>query len=156
MAISSISSGSTAHRTSALNKKNSLQQRSSDFSSLASALSTNNLASAQNAFSALQKDAQSIPATQGSSQATAQSLQQVQSDARALAASLTSGNVGAAQKAFATLQQDSTKAHLHGHHHGGGGARVAGSANGLSGSQSSELLATQAIGSVGSTLNVTA
>ena len=155
MAISSISSGSTAHRTSALNKKNSLQQRSSDFSSLASALSTNNLSSAQNAFSALQKDAQSIPATQGSSQATTQSLQQVQSDARALAASLASGNVGAAQKAFATLKQDSTKAHLHAHHHGSG-AHAAGSASDPNAAASSELLATQAIGSVGSTLNVTA
>jgi hypothetical protein len=149
MAISGIFSGSTAHGASVLNKNNSLQQRSSDFSSLASALGSNNLTSAQNAFSALQKDAQSIPATQGSSQVTAQSLQQVQSDARALAASLTSGNVGAAQKAFANLKQYSTKAHLHGHHHGGG-------ASNLSAAASSELLATQAIGSVGSTLNLTA
>jgi hypothetical protein len=149
MAISSISSGSTAQRAPGLNKKNSLQQRSTDFSCLASALGSNNLTSAQNAFSALQKDAQSIPATQASSQATAQSLQQVQSDARALAASLTSGNVGGAQKAFANLKQDSAKAHLHGHHHGGG-------VNNLSAAASSELLATQAIGSVGSTLNVTA
>jgi hypothetical protein len=156
MAISSISGGSTAHRSSALNKKGNLQQRSTDFSTLASALGSNNLTGAQNAFAALQKDAQSIPATHGSTPANAQSLQQVKSDAQTLATTLASNNLGGAQNAFTTLKQHATSAHMHGHHHGGG-MRLAGISSASTASpESSELLATQAIGSVGSTLNVTA
>ena len=156
MAISSIFGGSAAHGASALNKKSTLQQHSTDFSNLAGALGSNNLTSAQTAFSALQKDAQSIPATPAGSPANAQSLQQVKNDAQTLATPLAAGNLGAAQNAFATLKQDSASARMHFHHHGGG-ARVAGSASASSTTaSSSELLATQAIGSVGSTLNVTA
>jgi hypothetical protein len=156
MAISGISCGSTAHRPSALNKKGNLQQRSTDFSTLANALGSSNLTGAQNAFAALQKDAQSIPAAHGSSQANAQSVQQVKSDAQTLATTLASNNLGGAQKAFATLKQHSMSAHMHGHRHGAG-ARVSGISNAATASaESSELLATQAIGSVGSTLNVTA
>jgi hypothetical protein len=156
MAISSISSASTAHRTSALNKKGNLQQRSTDFSTLASALGSNNLTSAQNAFAALQKDAQSIPATHGSSQVNTQSLQQVKNDAQTLATTLASNNLGGAQKAFATLKQHSTGAHMHGHHRGGGARLASVSSAATASADSGELLATQAIGSVGSTLNVTA
>ena len=156
MAISSIFGGSAAHGAPALNKKSTLQQHSTDFSNLASALGSNNLTSAQNAFSALQKDAQSIPATPAGSPANVQSLQQVKNDAQTLATTLAAGNLGAAQNAFATLKQDSASARMHFHHHGGG-ARVAGSSSASSSTApSSELLATQAIGSVGSTLNVTA
>ena len=171
MAISSIFGGSAAHGASALNKKSTLQQHSTDFSNLAGALGSNNLTSAQNAFSALQKDAQSIPATPAGSPANAQSLQQVKNDAQTLATTLAAGNLGAAAVTSVTilgpppppalyddgtLKQDSASARMHFHHHGGG-ARVAGSASASSTTaSSSELLATQAIGSVGSTLNVTA
>jgi hypothetical protein len=155
MAISGISCVGSAHRPSAASFKSNLQQRSTDFSSLASALSSNNLTSAQNAFATLQKDAQSIPATQTSSPTNAQSLQQVKNDAQTLATTLAAGNLGAAQNAFATLKQDSASARTHFHHHGG--IRVAGSSSTANAAApSSELLATQAIGSVGSTLNVTA
>ena len=151
MAISGIFSSGAAHGTSSLSKKSTLQQHSTDFSNLANALSSNNLASAQSAFAALKQDAQSIPATQGSSQVNAQTMQKVKSDAQALATTLASGNLGAAQKAFASLKQDSTSARMHFHHHGG-----ARGSNASATAASSELIATQAIGSVGSTLNVTA
>jgi hypothetical protein len=151
MAISGIFSSSAAHGASSTSKKSTLQQHSTDFSNLANALSTNNLSSAQGAFAALKQDAQSIPATQGSSQANAQTLQKVKSDAQALATTLASGNLGAAQKAFASLKQDSTSARMHFHHRGGAGGSSASAT-----AASSELIATQAIGQVGSTLNVTA
>lgn len=78
-------------------------------------------------------------------------MQKVKSDAQALATTLASGNLGAAQKAFASLKQDSTSARMHFHHHGGAGGSSASAT-----AASSELIATQAIGSVGNTLNVTA
>lgn len=53
MAISGIFSSSAAHGASSLSKKSTLQQHSTDFSSLANALSSNNLSSAQSAFAAL-------------------------------------------------------------------------------------------------------
>jgi len=152
MSISSISGASAAHGAFAT-RKSALQQRSTDFSTLASALGSSNLSSAQNAFAALQKDAQSIPA-QASSQVNAQTLQQVKSDAQTLATTLASGNLTGAQKAFQTLRQHSAGAHLRGAHYRFG-TPVAGS-SGTTGTTaaSDELVATQAIGSVGSTLNV--
>lgn len=113
----------------------------------------------QSAFATLQKDAQSVNATQGTSQATAQTsvMQKVKSDAQTLSTALSTGNLGAAQQAFATLKQDSATAQrMHGHH-GHHGMRVASSSSSASsGSTSSDLLATRAISSVGGTLNVTA
>jgi hypothetical protein len=118
-----------------------------------------NLSAAQSAFATLQKDAQSVSATQGTSQMTAQTsvMQKVKSDAQTLSTALSTGNLGAAQQAFATLKQDSATAQrMHGHH-GHDGMRVASSSSSASsGSTSSDLLATQAISSVGGTLNVTA
>jgi hypothetical protein len=131
MSISSVSSLSHAHGGAAV-RKSAMQPRSTDFSTLSQALGSNNLSAAQSAFATLQKDAQ------------------------ALSTALNTGNLGAAQQAFATLKQDSSTAQqMRGHplqHHAGVGLA---SAKG-SGSTSSDLLATQAISSVGGTLNVTA
>lgn len=157
MSISSVSSVSHAHGGAAV-RKSAMQQRSTDFSTLSQALGSNNLSAAQSAFATLQKDAQSASATQGNSQTTAQTsaLQQVKKDAQTLSTALNTGNLGAAQQAFATLKQDSSTAQQmrghHLHHHAGVGLA---SAKGT-GSTSSDLLATQAISSVGGTLNVTA
>jgi hypothetical protein len=160
MSTSSVSFGGSLHASAALQKV-ARQQKSSDFSSLASALGSNNLTGAQNAFATLQKDAQSASATQTSSSATQQTsaLQQVKSDAQTLATALGSGNLGAAQQAFATLKQDSATAHA-GHHHGGhhgGGAKVASSSSTSSPSSlSADYTAADAVSSVGTTLNLTA
>ena len=135
------------------------QQKSSDFSSLAAALGSNNLSGAQNAFATLQKDANSAATTQTSMPAILQTsaLQKVKSDVQTLASALTTGNLGAAQQTFATLKQDSASAHF-GHHHGhhGGGAKVASSSGTTSASSiPSDYSAADALGSVGTTLKLT-
>jgi hypothetical protein len=107
MSVSGISSGNNLY-PAALQSANS--QRRTDFQALGSALQSSDLAGAQAAFAALQRDLQGVGQTQAQSG--------VQSDYQNLATALQSGDLPSAQKAFAALRQDlQTVLHRHSHHH---------------------------------------
>ena len=96
------------------------KQRSQDFKALSAALQSGNLADAQKAYAAFQKDVQN--GTQNSTgNSTSAQPAKVTSDLQALSDALKSGDVTSAQKAFATLKKDLVAlrgAHgHHGHHH---------------------------------------
>jgi hypothetical protein len=161
MSISSVSFGGPVHPT-AIGIKNALQKRSTDFSTLSSALGSNNLPGAQSAFATLQQDAQQVPVTPSSAQTPQQAsaVQKVKSDAQTLATALSTSNLGAAKSAFASLKQDSANAPI-GHHHFHFRAipAVANSSSAVNTSlagTSSDYRAAEALSSVGSTLNLTA
>jgi ribosomal protein S20 len=97
-----------------------VNQRREDFSALANALSSGDLAGAQQAFTAVQQDLQQagkVPQNQAA-QATTQA-NTIGTDLDALSKSLESGDLAGAQSAFATLQKDIHKVHHHGHRHSG-------------------------------------
>ncbi len=103
-----------------------MQQGKQDWSHLASALQSGDLASAQQAFADLQSlrptgrgQQDSATATNGSGKGNDGST----GDFAALSNALQSGNLADAQSAFAKIQAD-MKAHKGGHHHHHGGSAV--------------------------------
>jgi ribosomal protein S20 len=93
-----------------LNEQNGI---GNDFQTLAKALNSGDLSSAQSAFSALQTDLQKI----GGNQQASQSSSTLQNDIQTLGDALKAGDLSGAQKAFATLQQDAQNQVQQGHHH---------------------------------------
>jgi len=113
MSVSAISSSSGF---SPVDWQAKAQQIKTDYQSLAQALQSGDLKTAQQAFAALQKD---FPAQSSTATTSSTSSSKPNNPMNALSQALQSGNLSAAQQAFAQLQQ----AH-HGHHrhHGGSGA----------------------------------
>jgi len=97
MSISGISSIGTTYQTTESAQTSAPQSAFSAFEQLASALQSNNLAAAQQAYTSL------ASLTQNSS--SAQPNNQLSSDFNTLGQALQSGNLPAAQQAFAALQQ---------------------------------------------------
>ncbi len=95
-----------------LNQQNGI---GNDFQTLAKALNSGDLSSAQSAFSALQTDLQKIGGNQQASQSSSSST--LQNDIKTLGDALKAGDLSGAQKAFATLQQDAQNQVQQGHHH---------------------------------------
>ncbi len=93
------------------------KQRAQDFKALETALQSGNLADAQKAFAAVQKDIQNAP--QGSPDASATDGQtKSATDLQSLADALNAGDVSTAQQSFAALKQDLQSVRgKHGHHH---------------------------------------
>lgn len=91
------------------------KQTRADFSSLADALQSGDLASAQSAMAQLQTDNPRL--AQALNSAPADSDNPRLADLKSLAGALQSGDVTAAQQAFAKLQQDGKVAGGHHHHH---------------------------------------
>jgi hypothetical protein len=94
------------------------KQRAQDFKSLATALQSNDLSSAQQAFASLQKDMQSASGANGQSQS--KSANPVSQDFQNLQNALQSGDLSGAQQAFAALKQNFHSARTHHHHHASG------------------------------------
>lgn len=142
MSISSVSS-SSAFQPSQISDV--FKQRKQDFTALANALQSGDLAGAQKAFAAMQQDSQAISQAQGgqagagnavqagpSSQSGATSMGDLMNQ---LKQALSSGDLQGAQQAFASIQQ--SKGHGHHHHHGGGSQPSAASTVSMSNSSSS-------------------
>lgn len=96
----------------------SAKQSVADFQSLAQALDSGDLASAQQAFATLQQDSPQVSravssATSGGTAAS----NPVAAAWQTLSQDLQSGDLGGAQQAFAALQKAMHGGH-HGHHHG--------------------------------------
>jgi len=123
MSVSGISSGNYAYQTQ-------FQQIVKDFSTLQQDLSSNDLATSQQAYTTLTQDLQNMRQAQG---IQAQNSQ-VSTDLAAVGSALQSGDLSGAQTAFATLTQDlqsntqqaqsgqqtyTARGHHHHHHHGG-------------------------------------
>jgi hypothetical protein len=110
--ISSVSSNSDASQADSLTN---FQQIKSDFQTLASAIQSGNISSAQQAYAALQKDApalfQGASSQGGSSDPLASALS-------SLGTALQSGSITSAQQALAALQQ-TVQGHHHHHHKAG-------------------------------------
>jgi hypothetical protein len=125
-AISGISNSNSSVQT----WQASIQQRKQDFSQLASALQSGDLAGAQSAFSALQsltsQGQNSTVNSTGTSSTASNSGNTISNDFATLGQALQSGNIASAQSAFAQLQTDmqtqQSSGHHHHHHHGGAGA----------------------------------
>jgi hypothetical protein len=144
-------------------------QGAKDFQALQSALGSGDMAGAQQAFAAMQKDLQgagwtgrrhhhhgdsatsTTQAAQGSSSASTQKSSQGAQDLQALQTALTSGDLSGAQQAFAALKQDlqaTGRAGHHRHHHGGSVNNTTQAASSTSGAAATQ--------TVGSTLDVQA
>jgi hypothetical protein len=127
------------------------QQRLQDFRVLQSSLQAGDLAGAQQAFAAFQKDAQRAAQPSGTTSTLGQSSQ-ASKDFQALQNALQSNDLKGAQQAFATLRQGLKSArqagkahHAHRHHRGNGGAAGAISS---SSSTANTAIPTQTVGSV--------
>jgi outer membrane protein assembly factor BamD (BamD/ComL family) len=117
MTVSSISSQTDLYPTTGA--QNSFRK---DFKALQSALQSGDLSSAQQAFTALQKDnpnfAQAMSGSNSSSQTNP-----VSTAFQSLQSALQSGNLSGAQSAFTSLTQalqSTHKGHHHHHHHSAG------------------------------------
>jgi hypothetical protein len=85
--------------------RSDIQQNSNDFQALKSALNSNNLASATQAFTTLQQDIQTASqSTRGKSPFDSNSP--IGKDFAAVGNALNSGNLSAAKQAFASFRQD--------------------------------------------------
>ena len=116
MSVSAVSSCSSSSTVSPL--QNIMQQGRSDFSALATALGSGDLAGAQKAFASLQQDLQGMQPAGASNAAgsTAASTSPFASDYAALGKALQSNDLAGAQKAFSSLMQ-SMQGARRGHHH---------------------------------------
>ena len=127
MSIAGISSNISVYQ-------NQFHQTKKDFSDLETDLSSGNLTSAQQAYTALTQDLQNANQTQSGQQTSGNS--QISNDLAAVGSALQSGDLTGAQSAFATLTQDlqnaaqggqqTYKGHGHHHHHHGGSSQIAG------------------------------
>jgi hypothetical protein len=115
MSISSISSNSYAYPTPDTNNRDQFR---TDFSNLATALSSGDLSGAQSAFSALQQLQPGRFSTSPNAGGTPGigATSSIGADIATLGDALKSGNLTAAQDAFKKVQQDMQSMH-HGHHH---------------------------------------
>jgi len=109
MSITAVNSNSTIYPT---NPSANAKQVRADFQNLTDALQSGDLASAQQAFAALQKDDPQVAKALAQSDQTGSNPQV--GALQSLATALQSGSVPAAQTAFASLQQ-ALKGHR-GHH----------------------------------------
>lgn len=119
MTVGGIFGTSSLYASSGSNR---FEQRKEAFDALGNALSSGDLAGAQQAFASIQQGMQSMGKTLPSQavQPTAQT-NGIGADLDALSKSLGSGDLSGAQSAFATLQQDMQTMHSHrGHHHARG------------------------------------
>ena len=107
MSVDAIGSSNSTEQTSAAHA--AFKQMRTDFKALSVAMKNNDLAGAQKAYAAIQKEQSNMPNKDNNPLST---------DFSNLGSALSSGDMASAQKAFATLQQDGQKLH-HGHHHHG-------------------------------------
>jgi hypothetical protein len=112
MSVSSVSSTSGVNAT---DFSASFKQTRADFQSLASALQSGDLSSAQQAFAQLQQDNPRLAQALNSDSSTSDNSRL--NDLKSLAGALQSGNLAGAQQAFAQLQPGAQSAHGHHHHH---------------------------------------
>jgi hypothetical protein len=139
------------------------QQQAQDFNTLASALQSGNLSTAQSAFTSWQQDLTSIaPPNQQSTQQSQPfgSNSQANSDFQSLSSALQSGDISSAQQAFANLKQDlqssgSVRGHHH-HHHRTGTQNNSNSGIGAQGTATSAAATAAAAQAIGGTLNTQA
>ena len=111
-------SNSAATGASSFDPRATFKQTRADFSSLADALQSGDLSSAQGAFAQLQTDNPRLAQVLNSPASSSDNPRVA--DLKSLASALKSGDVNAAQQAFAKLQQDAKVAgggHHHHHHH---------------------------------------
>ena len=120
MSVSGVSSTEGSYQT---NQQTGWQQVVNDFNQLGQALQSGSLTGAQQAFTTLQQDMQSVSQSQSSQ---GQSTQQ-QSALNQLGQALQSGDLSGAQQAFAAL-----KTSQHHHHHSGGAPGASGDSGGSS------------------------
>jgi hypothetical protein len=142
MTVSSVSLTLTSHQ---IDVQNSWNQPVQDYTALQNALQAGDLAGAQAAFSALQKDLQTPSQTTQGTGAAGQNAGMIQGgkDPEALANALNSGDLSGAQQAFASLQQDlqstgRTGRH-HDHHQGEGDGVIQSSQGGSNAEQASQI-----------------
>jgi hypothetical protein len=134
--------------------RSDLKQNSQDFKDLKSTLSSNDLASATQAFTAVQQDIQNASqATGGKSPFDPNNP--IGKDFQAIGDALKSGNLSAAKQAFANFKHDIKAAgkSAHGHHHH---VQLAGANDNGSSSMATDTNATTASQTAGSALNTTA
>ncbi len=118
MSVQGISANANPYLSSTQSSSSNI---GSDFQSLAAALQSGNLQSAQSAFSQIQSLMQASQGTTGQQASVQQS--QFGKDFAALGKALQSGDLNGAQAALKKLAQDmqsTSKTHRHHHHHGGG------------------------------------
>jgi hypothetical protein len=141
------------------------QQQAQDFNTLASALQSGNLSTAQSAFTSWQQDLTSIaPPNQQSTQQSQPfgSNSQANSDFQSLSSALQSGDISSAQQAFANLKQDlqssgsSGSVHRHHHHHRTGTQNNSNTGIGAQGTATSAAATAAAAQAIGGTLNTQA
>jgi hypothetical protein len=124
MSTGSISAFGSQNASQA-NRQSIRQQPQQAFQAVGQALQSGDLAGAQQAFAALQKDAPKSGGAQGNGQGP-NSTNPTATDFQNLSQALQSGDLSAAQAAYAKLQTDQQAArsggrHHHHHHDGGGG-----------------------------------
>lgn len=147
MSVNSVNSTTGSMQEVQSGQASAFKQRRQDFQSLAKALDSNDLAGAQAAFAALQKDLQAVP--QGSSaQQGGQST--IKDGINAIGAALSAGDLSGAQKALAQVKQDmqaqagKARHGHHGHRHHGAGAQSDTAATSGTASQSADTGTAQA------------
>ena len=114
MNVTGVSNTSTPNQNGVQAGLNQVVQ---DFKALDSALQSNDLSTAQQAFAAFQQDVQNVSQGTQPAQALGQNTQ-LGKDFQALQSALQSNDLTAAKQAFATLQQDMQTARAgHAHHH---------------------------------------
>lgn len=159
MTVSSVSSATSLYppENQAL-----FQQQAQDFNTLASALQSGNLSTAQSAFTSWQQDLTSIaPPNQQSTQQSQPfgSNSQANSDFQSLSSALQSGDISSAQQAFANLKQDlqsSGSVRGHHHHHRTGTQNNSNTGIGAQGTATSAAATAAAAQAIGGTLNTQA
>jgi hypothetical protein len=160
MTVSSVSSATSLYQPE---NQALFQQQAQDFNTLASALQSGNLSTAQSAFTSWQQDLTSIaPPNQQSTQQSQPfgSNSQANSDFQSLSSALQSGDISSAQQAFANLKQDlqssgSVRGHHH-HHHRTGTQNNSNSGIGAQGTATSAAATAAAAQAIGGTLNTQA
>ena len=113
--IVTVSNVSSADGVNATDSRSAFNQTRADFQTLASALQSGDLASAQQAFAQLQKDNPRLAQALNSAPSSSDSPRIA--DLKSIASALQSGDITSAQQAFAKLQQDGQAVAGHHHHH---------------------------------------
>ena len=160
MTVSSVSSATSLYQPE---NQALFQQQAQDFNTLASALQSGNLSTAQSAFTSWQQDLTSIaPPNQQSTQQSQPfgSNSQANSDFQSLSSALQSGDISSAQQAFANLKQDlqssgSVRGRHH-HHHRTGTQNNSNTGIGAQGTATSAAATAAAAQAIGGTLNTQA
>jgi hypothetical protein len=159
MTVSSVSSATSLYQPE---NQALFQQQAQDFNTLASALQSGNLSTAQSAFTSWQQDLTSIaPPNQQSTQQSQPfgSNSQANSDFQSLSSALQSGDISSAQQAFANLKQDlqsSGSVRGHHHHHRTGTQNNSNTSIGAQGTATSAAATAAAAQAIGGTLNTQA